>query len=280
MRNGPLPFENIKLSLNMTDETPQCSQENDVATDTPPTSDILQSSPALPSFRASDNAKPRKPPSITPRSFTRFFTPKSSIEKGSRMGSSRRILKDITASGNNARGRIRLQADAIELSGEVTDRLRKRRRLSSSPNNGPDLSSPLKRIQNRSPQIFSDAESVTASSECDTDEDRPRDLSPTHKRRNARPPTPITRSSCLRTLGRDLQRELYGEIKKPARGWDRSLAQDWQYETTRYHSRPEDRYSCKNVASSSTFSLPFCTAACNSRSTGRSWNCSKLTLGM
>lgn len=264
----------------MADETPDSSQENNVATDTPPTSDNLESSPALPSFRASDNAKPRKPPSITPRSFTRFFTPKSSIEKGSRMGSSRRILKDITASGNNARGRIRLQADAIEFSGEVTDRLKKRRRLSSSPSNGPDLSSPLKRIRNRSPQVLSDAESIAASSECDTDEDRPRDLSLTRKKRNARPPTPITRSSCLRTLGRDLQRELYGQIKKPSRGWDSSLVQDWQYETTRYHSRAEDRYSCKSVASSSAFTLPFCTVACNSRSTGRSWNCSKLTFGM
>ena len=263
----------------MTDATPQCSQENDVTTDRPPTSDTLQSSPALPSLRAPDNAKPRKPPSITPRSFTRFFTPKSSIEKGSRMGSSRRILKDITASGNNARGRLRLQADAVELGGEVTDRLRKRRRLSSSPNNGPDLSSPLKRIQNRSPQIFSDAESIAASSECETDEDRPRDTSPMRKKRNVRPPTPITRSSSLRNLGRDLQRELYGQIRKPSRGWDASLAQDWQYESTRYHSRPEDRYSCKSVASSSAFTLPFCTAACNSRSTGRSQHVSVLTFG-
>ena len=264
----------------MADETPDSSQENDVAIDTPPTSDILQSSPALPSFRAPDNAKPRKPPSITPRTFTRFFTPKSSTEKGSRMGSSRSILKDITASGNNARGRLRLRSDAVDSCEQVTDRLRKRRRLSSSPNNGPDLSSPLKRIQNPSPQISSDAESVTASSECDTDEDQPQDISPTRRRRSARPPTPITRSSCLRTLGRDLQRELYGQIKKPSRGWDSSLAQDWQYETTQYYSRPEDRYSCKSVASSSAFTLPFCTAACNSRSTGQSRNYSKLTIGM
>lgn len=251
----------------MADETPDSSQENDIPTDTPHTSDNLESSPALPSFRAPDNAKPRKPPTITPRSFTRFFTPKSSMQKGSPMGSSRRILKDITASGNNARGRLRLQADAADLDGEVTDRLRKRRRLSSSPNNGPDLSSPLKRIQNRSPQIPSDAETISASSECDTDDDRPRDKSPTDKKRNARPPPPITRSSCLRTLGRDLQRELYGQIKKPSRGWNPSLAQDWQYETTQYHSRPEDRYSCKIVASGSAFTLPFCTVACNSRLT-------------
>lgn len=46
--------------------------------------------------------KPKKPPPITPRSFTRFFTPRSSLHTRSGVRTSRQALEEITSSALNA----------------------------------------------------------------------------------------------------------------------------------------------------------------------------------
>ena len=76
--------------------------ENDTS---PPTSDISSQE---------STAKPKQLSTITPRRFKRFFTPRSSLS--STAGSSRQVLRDITAGGFNARshGRRRTASKRAE----------------------------------------------------------------------------------------------------------------------------------------------------------------------
>ncbi|KAG8530235.1 uncharacterized protein KY384_004735 [Bacidia gigantensis] len=129
--------------------TPAASQENLPPSEPNTIGHNLDSSPILPTFQFSNPIRPRKPPTITPRSFTRFFTPKSSIKRNSKTGSSRQILRDITASGNNRRGGRGQVKGFISLDDDVYSesalRAKRRRKLPPTPALTPDFSSPLKR---------------------------------------------------------------------------------------------------------------------------------------
>ncbi|KAL9082800.1 MAG: hypothetical protein Q9159_006176 [Coniocarpon cinnabarinum] len=99
---------------------------------------FLPSSPLAPSSTHS-STKPRKPPSVTPRRFGRFFTPRSNASSSSRGA---RQLRDITRNANN-------RAVGPLVFDDVDNRPRKRRRPSpeafqSSPPDGHEqpLSSP------------------------------------------------------------------------------------------------------------------------------------------
>ena len=260
----------------MAEVTPAPSQENIAIAGSPPTAPNIRKSPFLPTFGSANNDKPRKPPTITPRSFTRFFTPKSSLERGSRVGASRQALRDITASAANRRGRKSPRKDVVKLSDHQgispTHGIKRKRTKAYSPIPTPDLSSPLKRIRNQSLELSeddrSDAERFESSSEAE------QFLTPvtTGFARRKHATNPISRSRCTKGLGRNLQRELYGQSRKLERlvGVNsHSCPGDWQHETANFSTKPEDRYVSFNLAAPSDHTIPFCTVGCNCKSDPR-----------
>ena len=254
--------------MTMDDLTPLGSQEN-----RPPSTvistkgEVPISSPALSVSGSRQGSKPRKPPTITPRSFTRFFTPKSSLERGGRIGASRQALRDITAAASNRRRRRTLTKDTIqifdeELNGRTHVAKKRKTDVLESVDITPDRSSPLKRIRNQSLEISEDgAEEPNPNSE-----DEGEDFYLVHGRqwRNAREVDPIVPSNYRTSIGKNLCREIgaYGRIMKP-----RNLhhdSKDWQHETSNFFSRPEDIHVCNNVALPVDRTIPFCTVSCNS----------------
>lgn len=148
----------------MEDELPfplsQASQDD--VTDIP--SSQFASSPLASSPRRTSR-KPKKPPTVTPRRFNKFFTPRShSSRVGSRRaatGSSGRQLRDITQNARNW-GRSGTR-NSLESSEDLADvRVSKRRRLLPSPPSSsplkPDLLEPKKREDRRDDAVVYDAE--------------------------------------------------------------------------------------------------------------------------
>ena len=66
----------------------------------PSSSQDALSSPSRSALRADESTKPNKRPSVTPNTFRRFFTPRSSMRPTS---GARRALQDITRPANNRR---------------------------------------------------------------------------------------------------------------------------------------------------------------------------------
>jgi hypothetical protein len=257
----------------MANRTPIGSQDNVLSSRAASIDgDNLASSPILPP-PDHQNSKPRKAPTITPRSFTRFFTPKSALERGGRIGASRQALRDITASASNRKGRRTPTKDTVDIreddnKGASRISKSKKRKILDPSDFTQERSSPLKRIRNQSLQIAEDeSDAESAGSGEDIGEHLQRWGQPTHRIHNV--VEPIAGSKFRRPLGRDLRREIgaYGTIGK-ARFSNHRLAgaKDWQYETTNFFTRPEDAYVCMNVAAPADHTIPFCTASCNSES--------------
>lgn len=255
----------------MESQTLQGSQENppsSCATST--TGEDPSSSPVLPSLSRQHGSKPRKPPTITPRSFTRFFTPKSSLERGGRIGASRQALRDITASASNRKGRRTPTKDTIQIftqdgQGTVRGSKRRKRKKPDSVDVTPDRSSPLKRIRNQSLEISEDDDSDAGTLESRDDLEEP-------LRIYGRQPKSIERiigSSYRGSQGRYFRREIgaSGRVSVNRRLGDAvGFAKEWQHETTKFSTRPRDAYVSMNVATPSDHTIPFCTASCNSKS--------------
>lgn len=231
------------------------------------------SSPILPPAKKQDGGKPRKAPTITPRSFTRFFTPKSSLERGGRIGASRQALRDITSSGSNRSGRRTSTKDTVKDFGESISRTdnelrRRKRKTHDSLNTIPDRSSPLKRIRGQSLEIPGNDGSGHDSG------DELEDRSPVRARLDRRMITitePVVRSKYRGPQGRKLRQEIgaYGRISK-TRSFNHQLAgaKEWQYETTNFFTKPDDTYLCMNVSAQADNTIPFSIATCNSESRG------------
>ena len=158
------------------------SARRDTCNNRIPTPEPQKSSPPRP-LDNHNSDKPKRKPTVTPRTFTRFFTPRSSLERGRKIGTSRRILRDITASGSNRKdvSRRRTQGDSkiqiLKTDDDVDDnndddefahnsKNRKRYRP-ISPDTTPDLSSPLKRMRSQSLELLEDNDTDEATSDTD-----------------------------------------------------------------------------------------------------------------
>lgn len=220
----------------------------------------LTSSPIRPSKQASllGGQKIRKPPTVTPKRFTKFFTPRNTASsRGNRPSKAGRQLRDITQNGvNRRRGGLSLGDDILEgIENELlSSRPFKRRRFSVDVASSPPLqSSPLKHIQNTQTgpisifededESFLDAESLPELLE------------------NLKPfPQPIRR---LREPGpsrRILERSFGGHdaLSRHRRGPDH--ASDWRAETAGFTTSANDVHTFRGTA------LPFCTTSCNTNS--------------
>ena len=129
----------------------------------------------------------------------------------------------------------------------------------------PDRSSPLKRIRNQSLEISEDEGSDTGTIGSRDDTEDP-------LRKHGRQPksTERIKGSIYRGgQGQYLRREIgihrrRSEPRYLGRGF--GVSKEWQQETTKFSTRPEDAHICMNVAAPSDHTIPFCTASCNSKS--------------
>jgi hypothetical protein len=213
-----------------------------------PTPDIFSSS--SPMSTATGSRKQKRPPPITPKRFTRFFTPRNTKEPSSRVAATRssRKLQDITRSANNQnvtapRTTPRKTVNFADVENEIrtpSSSSRKRKTAYLSPETSPAQSSPSKRSRYITPEpfeIFEDGPIPSAS--------------PIF-------PAPVRRLRSLGGASRTLQRS-FGGILSVGRGFRRDHCTSWQEQTADFYSNADDVHELSQRAT------PFCTASCNSK---------------
>ncbi|KAF1921433.1 WD40-repeat-containing domain protein [Ampelomyces quisqualis] len=200
-----------------------------------PTPECLSSPP--PAARR----KPTRPPPITPKRFTRFFTPRPSG----------RQLQDITRAALNrshaaARPTPRKTVNFARAGPELrtppsSARKRKHPHAYLSPDTSPAPSSPSKRPRYLTPEPFAIREDAPVL-------DEPRLC-----------PAPVRRIPSLGPASRTLQRA-FGGLPTVGRGFRRDHCAPWQPQTAAFYSSARDLHSLSQGAP------PFCTASCNTNS--------------
>ncbi|GAB7347217.1 hypothetical protein MBLNU459_g3321t2 [Dothideomycetes sp. NU459] len=212
----------------------------------------MPSSPLGPVSRMA-SSKPRKPPSITPKRFTKFFTPSSSLLAKPASGRSGRRLRDITKNAVN-RKTAAPTAAALGFEDIQPETPHKRRRLLPCPESSPLQSSPLRPSSHGPlPQIqlrgIDDAY-LTDDGDSIIFEDAPPPKTY---------PQPIRRLRQANPTGRVLLRS-FGGSRAVGRGGLLQHCAPWQAQTADFYSRPEDCHSFRHSA------LPFCATPCHSNS--------------
>ncbi|KAJ6113579.1 hypothetical protein N7523_006896 [Penicillium sp. IBT 18751x] len=241
----------------------------------PPSSQEIPSSPPSVISEAGGGRRPRKPPTVTPRSFRRFFTPRSLLNSGNASGvkTSRQALRALTSPAVNRLGPAFTRSSKAGspssphhgLPEDVPRTPSRKRKHSFSSVVSPLQSSPLKKVRVRSP-VGDDVEQRSTIRDIDLTSTRGRFREPTPPSPpKRRPVSPISRSRALQTSGSLFMRTVQGS--RAGRMILRSTAgASWQDLTSNFHSRPEDRHSCTSYAADGQMALPFCNASCNTNS--------------
>lgn len=213
-----------------------------------PTPDVFSSSPPT---AATGSRKPKRPPPITPRRFTRFFTPQNSRNVSSRtsLSSSGRQLQDITRAAINrsdtaTRTTPRKTVNFADVENQMQTphaSSRKRKNPYLSPETSPAQSSPSKRSRYVTPPPF------------EILEDAPIFQEP------AVFPAPVRRIRTTASASRTLQRS-FGGILSLGRGYRRDHCTSWEDQTANFYSSADDVCQLPENAP------PFCTASCNTNS--------------
>ncbi|KAI0112687.1 WD40 repeat-like protein [Hypoxylon sp. NC0597] len=223
------------------------------------------------------NGKERRNPSITPRKFKRFFTPRSRVP--SRISPARRALQDLAVPEFNNRyqtpapssplGPISEQQARDENIDPLDARVPKRRKFQhtpeSSPCRPPLTADPNHREHSPSPRtrqgLLSPIRSLHSSQEnLDSDEDESEDEIPTQS-------GPVRRLAPLTSrgfAGQLAQRQL-GGMPRAGRSYMSFPISDWRIDTADFYSKPNDVHSC-NSHEGPGRCTPFCAASCNRNS--------------
>jgi hypothetical protein len=186
----------------------------------PPPSQEIPSSPPSVTSEAGGGRRPRKPPTVTPRSFRRFFTPRSLLNSGNASGvkTSRQALRALTSPAVNRLGPAFTRSSKASspssphhgLPEEVFRTPSRKRKHSFSSVASPLQSSPLKKVRVRSP-VGDDVEQRNTVRDIDLASIRGRFREPTPpsppKRRSV---SPISRSRALQTSGSLFMRTVQG----------------------------------------------------------------------
>ncbi|KAK6431537.1 hypothetical protein LTR95_012301 [Oleoguttula sp. CCFEE 5521] len=202
-------------------------------------------------------AKLRKPPTVTPKRFTKFFTPRN-VASGGRGRPSRagRQLRDITRNAVNARHALQTGNSLGDgLSDELSSRPTKRRKQSFDLCSSPPVSSPLWRSHPAASDIDVCVDQAVSEIAEEHEDDLPDMLEA------LRPfPAPIRTLRQHGKARRILERS-FGGYSSTARGWrgtDHGV--DWRAETADFATTPADLHPYHAEA------LPFCTTSCNTNS--------------
>ncbi|KAJ5690551.1 hypothetical protein N7462_004943 [Penicillium macrosclerotiorum] len=246
----------------------------------PPSSQEIPSSPPSVASEAGGGRRPRKPPTVTPRSFRRFFTPRSLLDSGnngSSVKTSRQALRALTSPAVNRlspaftrtskAGSARNPYDGLPEDFIRTPSRKRKHSFSSAVS--PLQSSPLKKVRVRSP-VDDEVDQKATIRDIDVANLGPRGrcgataITPSSLPKR-RPVSPVSRSRSLQTSGSLFMRTLQGS--RANRLTIRSTAgAGWQDLTSEFHSRPEDRHSCASYANEGSLALPFCNVSCNTNS--------------
>jgi hypothetical protein len=212
-----------------------------------PTPDLFSSSPPS-AATGSLSRKVKRPPPITPKRFTRFFTPRNSKTGSSRTAPTRssRQLQDITRAAINRsaapRTTPRKTVNFADVENHVhtpSSSARKRKTPYLSPETSPVQSSPSKRSRYVTPPPITVLEDAPILDE-----------PPVF-------PAPVRRLRSLGAAPRTLQRS-FGGILSVGRGFRRDHCSSWQDQTADFYSNADDLHQLSQGAT------PFCTASCNS----------------
>lgn len=206
-----------------------------------------------------DSGKLKKPPTVTPKRFNKFFTPRDTTSSSkNRPSKAGRQLKDITRDAINRRKSsgsdvfLSINKDGQD---EHAVRPAKRRKHSFDIASSPPLSSPLESVRTKpsAPVRGDEIRSPTLSA---TDSDLPELLE------NLQPlPQPIRRLKKTGQTRRILERS-FGGFDATSRGWRGSdHCANWQSETANFYTTPVDCHVYNTHRA-----LPFCTASCNTNS--------------
>ena len=188
--------------------------------------------------------KPKRPPTITPKRFTRFFTPRLHESATKRRSKSARQLQDITKNAVNRQSAVL----------DSTPPRNKRRKLSPALESSPLQSSPSKRatIDSSPIQIHTGRDDVFELSDNDEQSELCNGLQALQ--------SPIRRPKGGNSISTRLLQRSFGGSKAIGRGRVRDVCLDWQDSTSKFYSQPEDRHNFQSGP------LPFCATACHSNS--------------
>ncbi|KAJ5367142.1 hypothetical protein N7541_001083 [Penicillium brevicompactum] len=229
---------------------------------------ILPQPPSSPPSVASDGRR-RKPPSVTPRSFRRFFTPRSLLptaENSITPTTSRQALRALTSPAVNRLGPAFSRTKAGTRSshdGLPEDFIRtpsRKRKNSFSSVASPLQSSPLKRVRVRSPTGDMDHEVRIP----DMDLRLQAAEVPVAPKQ---PPAvaPVRRSRALETSGALFMRSVAGSQHNRVTMRANSGV-GWQDLTSEFYSQPPDVHHCSSYSSEGSPALPFSNASCHTNS--------------
>ncbi|KAE8352851.1 WD40-repeat-containing domain protein [Aspergillus coremiiformis] len=234
----------------------------------PPPSQELPSSPPSIVSDAGVRRKPKKPPPVTPRSFKRFFTPRSILKGGnntSDVRTNRQALKALSSPAVNRLGPAFTRTlKAVGTRPEPSDLPRtpsRKRKFSFSSIGSPLQSSPLRKVHLRTPVQDEEEVNVTV-----RDIEVVSAIQPTVPKPHviAKPPrrtSPVLRAQALQTSGQLFMRSVIGARANRVTIRSNSGA-DWQDLTSTFYSRQSDSHICAN-SSGDRLTPPFCTVSCN-----------------
>ncbi|KAI4197456.1 MAG: hypothetical protein LQ350_005895 [Teloschistes chrysophthalmus] len=244
------------------------SPESIARPSSPPIQDADQPPPTPP--RKNQESKRKAQPTITPRTFTRFFAPRPSQPKGVKVSAARQALAEITGPAANRilnwrRTPKKASIDICEDDDVTEFPATKKRRLQglASPVLTPVNSSPLNRLSKRKREIRKDdtPEQVSSTEEGDSEAEQ----ALMRNSRLPRPLGPIIRSTQRGIMGGFLSRQAGLEppflTRHPV-----SDGRDWQYETADFYTVPDDQHICHKLGDPTENAIPFCSTSCNTNS--------------
>ncbi|KAJ5782568.1 hypothetical protein N7457_004342 [Penicillium paradoxum] len=227
--------------------------------------------PSSPPSISSDagRRRTRKPPTVTPRSFRRFFTPRSLLptaDNSTTPTTSRQALRALTSpavnrlgpafSRTSKAGSTRSPHDGLP---EDFIRTPSRKRRNSFSSVVSPQSSPLKRVRVRSP-----TEDVNQDVRIPDINICFKAATPPIPPKPKLPVAPVRRSRALQTSGALFMRTVGGRANKVTLRSNSGVG--WQDLTSDFYSQPRDRHTCGSYASDGSLALPFCNASCNTNS--------------
>ncbi|KAI0544379.1 WD40-repeat-containing domain protein [Xylaria curta] len=206
------------------------------------------------------SGKERKDPSITPRKFKRFFTPRSGVR--SQPSPARKALRDLAAPAVNQRYQTPAPSSPLkplfeeDLDGEHLEfpscRISKRRKIEHTPESSPVRPPSLGTLHGLGSSLPSPIRSLCSSQEiCESDDEYSDDdpSTPSH------PPKRLLSLPNRGLAGQLAQREL-GGLPRAGHAYMSYPAADWRIDTADFYSRPDDFHLCSE-------GIPFSAATCH-----------------